>query len=173
MPDASVAYADMDDMPRTSRTLGAHQCPMELGISAQTVRQWASRGVVVDGERRKLRARSLDGSGRPLYFEHELLALRDAQRDSAVQRVTVAQETVTLSHSAHSTRVPKDRVLSSVRGQGGVVPDQTPPKIVVPVELDTSKAEQQLDEFCNLIARRVGSAVANAMAAAMQDPDRS
>jgi hypothetical protein len=147
-----------DDVVETSRMLGAHQCLTELRIPAATVRSWANRG--------QLYARALDGQGRPLYFEHEIVALRNTRR------VAVAKRAATMQHRASSTRVSTDRVLSCVRGRGGVMAgnDQTPTEeplvpteIVVPVSLDLSKAESQLSAFCDRVVRDIGQAVATGL----------
>jgi hypothetical protein len=153
MQESTAVFGDETDedyTAETSRTLTAQQCETILGIPPATVRSWANR--------ERIFSRGLDGAGNPLYYEHELVRLRDARR------VALAGRVATMQHKRSSTRVSTDRVLSCVRGQGGVVPDKTPPRIVVPVELDTSKAEQQLDEFCDRIVRRVSAAMATGLA---------
>jgi hypothetical protein len=141
----------VDDEPTPiSRMLGAHQCPTELGIPAATVRSWAARG--------RLYSRALDAAGRPLYFEHQLVALRDTRR------VAVAKRVATMQHQLSSTRVSTDRVLSHVWGTEVVRVAEQPPEIVIPVRLDLDAAKQQLDQFCDHVRASLGAAVASGLA---------
>jgi hypothetical protein len=59
-------------MAEIDRLLSAAEAERLLGIPAVRVRQWKHVG--------KIWAMGLDGSGRPLYRESDLIALRDRTR---------------------------------------------------------------------------------------------
>lgn len=55
-----------------------------LGVSASTIRGWASRGYVANGQRVKLKPADLDVSGRPLYKLIDVMRASAAARNNAI-----------------------------------------------------------------------------------------
>lgn len=138
----------------------------------RTIRNWVAAGKVPSIRDPNTGTLLVDGAAATEH--HERTETR--RRVSGVSVVDTVKSSK--SPSVSSTRVPPHRVLSCVRGRsggGGVAGDDPTPNqpdltvdggVVVPVRLDLSHAERQLEEFCNRVVRDIGHAVATGFAAA-------